>query len=149
MMIPKNQFGCFEPDALGTIFPGKLLQDQYIQIFFFPTLYYFSLQQFTTVYGAQRVQFETPKLIFHYLHFIYFFAFTPLFLKGLKIHLLILFLTFYFQLKNIRDNNIIIEEYIKIMNKSKGKRKKVKCCKQKNNEVIKYSYQIMLIKRIT
>ena len=84
----------------------------------------FSTSHRMSVDGSHGVLLAIPKLVFYYLLFSYFFAFTPLFLKGLNFYLLILLLTFYFLLKNIRDNNIIIEEYIKIINKSKGKRRK-------------------------
>ena len=128
MIIPKkNQFGSCWVYTLDIIHPGNLLKIYiYIYIYPFPTLHCFSIQSITRVDCVQRVHRLTPKLIFHYLLFPYFFAYTPLLLKGLKIHLLILLLIFCFLLKNIRNNNIIIEEYIKIINKIKGKRKKVK-----------------------
>ena len=122
----KNHFICFELDASGTIPKGKLLKVYIYRYFHFPFFSIFLYNRLPQCTVSSASNLKLPNWFFT-IHFLLNFLLLHLFsFKGLNCYLLILLLTYCFLLKNRRDNNIIIEEYIKIINKSKGKKKKVK-----------------------
>ena len=124
MILKKTPVWELQGEHRDTVLPSKLFNYLSIHISIPPyLLYLYTIDYFGGWCPARPIRntetdFSLPTLSL-------LFAFTSIFLKSLKIHFLILLLIFCFVLKNMRNNNIIIEEYIKIMNKSKVKTKKL------------------------